>query len=111
MTNERLVSSNRNKFSISDTTFDLRGGLGPDEGLGVLVPVGEEASDGAFQLGNAGETAAPNRLLADDAEPAFDQIEPGGAGRGEVQMKARVVFKPGFYPGMLVSPVIVADQV
>ncbi len=67
-----LVSRNRNKFSILDAAFDLTGGLGPDEGFGILVPVGEEASDGTLQLGNAGETAAPNRLLADNAEPAFD---------------------------------------
>jgi len=31
-----LVSHNRNKFSVVDAAFDLTGGLGPDEGLGVL---------------------------------------------------------------------------
>ncbi len=106
-----LLVSNRNKFSISYASCDLSGGLGPDEGLGVLVRVGEEANDGAFQLDHAGEIAAPNSLLADDVESAFDQIQPGCAGRGEVQVKARMAFKPGFYPGVLVSPVIVADQV
>ncbi len=49
-----LVSRTRNKFSILDAAFGLTGGLGPDEGLGVPVPVGKEASDGTLELGNAG---------------------------------------------------------
>jgi hypothetical protein len=106
-----LVSRTRNKSSILDAAFGFTGGLGPDEGLGVSVPVGKEASDDTLQLGNFGETAAPNRLLADNAEPALDQIEPRGAGRGEVQVKPRRVLKLGFYLGMLVGPVVVADQV
>src|SRR5271170_4704030 len=86
-----LVSCPGNKLRIADTGFDLMGGLGPDEGLGGLIPVVEEVGDGAFQLGDAGGAATANRLLADDAEPALDQVEPGGAGRGEVQMEARML--------------------
>jgi hypothetical protein len=45
-----------------------------------------------------------------DLIQAFDQTGPGCGGPGEVEVKARAVFKPSFYLGMLVRPVIVADQ-
>ena len=79
-----------NKLRITEAAFNLVSGLGPDEGFGVVIPVFEEPDDAAFELGDAVKTAAANRLLADNAEPAFDQIEPRGAGRGEVQMEARL---------------------
>ena len=45
-----VVSCLVNKFSMMDTAFDVAGGFSPDEGLGVVVPVGEEADDGVFEL-------------------------------------------------------------
>ena len=63
-----------NKFSVSDAAFDLVGGFGPGEGLGVLVPVVEEAGNGAFQFGHAVETAAADGLLTDHTEPALDEV-------------------------------------
>ena len=71
-----------NKCSIAEASFDLFGGFGPSEGLGAFIPVGKEADDGALQVRRAGEAAAANRLLADEPEPALDEIEPRAAGRG-----------------------------
>ena len=105
-----LVSCLVNKFSIVDAAFDLKGGFGPTEGFGVFVPVGQEAGDGLLQARDAVEAAAANGLRGDQAEPALDQVEPRGAGRGEVQMKARMGGQPVLYRGMLVGAVVVADQ-
>jgi Transposase len=105
-----LVSRPVNKCSIADAAFDLMGGFGPAEGFGIFVPVGQEAGDGLLQARDAVEAAAANGLRGDQAEPALDQVEPRGAGRGEVQMEARVRDQPLFDRGMLVGSVVVADQ-
>src|SRR5229473_2602152 len=89
-----LVSRPVNKCSIADAAFDLMGGFGPAEGFGIFVPVGQEAGDGLLQARDAVEAAATNGLRGDQAEPALDQVEPRGAGRGEVQMEARVRDQP-----------------
>jgi len=43
-------------------------------------------------------------------EEPFDGVEPGGRGRGEVEVEPRVPFEPGADLGMLVGGVIVDDQ-
>jgi hypothetical protein len=58
----RLVSRLGNKFSIADAAFDLVGRFGPHELLSVLVPMFQEAGDGAFKFGRAVETA-PKRII------------------------------------------------
>jgi hypothetical protein len=72
--------------------------------------VREPASDGQLQTPDAVEAAAADGLAGDQGEPAFDQVEPRGTGRSEVQMEARVDSEPVRDRGMLVGPVIVADQ-
>ena len=104
-----LVPRPVNKCSIADAAFDLMGGFGPAEGFGIFVPVGQEAGNGLLQARDAVEAAAANGLRGDQAEPALDQVEPRGAGRGEVQMEARVRGQPLFDCGMLVGSVVVAD--
>src|SRR5260370_18320789 len=106
----RLVSRPVNKCSIADAAFDLMGGFGPAEGFGIFVPVGQKAGDGLLQARDAVEAAAANGLRGDQAEPALDQVEPRGAGRGEVHVQARVRGQPLFDRGMLVGSVVVADQ-
>ena len=58
---------------------------GPDERLWIFVVRGDVLVDGCLQLGHAGEYAAPNTLVRDVAEEAFNHIEPGRTGRREVQ--------------------------
>ena len=53
-----------------------RGGGGPDEGLGVGVPVFEVVTDLRDQDFDRGEGVAADSLTGDDAEPGFDLIQP-----------------------------------
>src|SRR5271165_683534 len=57
----------------------IGGGL-PYEGFGPVVPGGEPLVDGMLQFRDAAESASPNHPVGDQAEPAFDLIEPGAAG-------------------------------
>jgi hypothetical protein len=59
---------------------------------------------------DAVEAAAVDGLAGDQGEPAFDQVEPRGTGRSEVQMEARVGGEPVHDRRMLVGDVVVADQ-
>ena len=55
--------------------------------------------------------AAADQLVGQEAEPAFDLVDPGGAGRGEVHVEAGVAGQPGLDRRGLVGGVVVADQV
>jgi hypothetical protein len=48
--------------------------------------------------------------LREFGEPAFDQVHPAGAGRGEVQVEPRVLEQPLVDRGGLVGGVVVQDQ-
>ena len=54
----------------------------------MLVVVLNERSDFALQVGHRVERAATDRLVGNQREPALDLVEPGGVGRGEMQVKA-----------------------
>ena len=68
---------------------------GPDERSGVLVVGLEEAPDGGDEIGHAGEDAAAKSLLGELPKPALDEVQPGAAGGGEVQMEARHMITVG----------------
>src|SRR2546425_2722834 len=89
---------------------DLVGRLGPSKWPGVVVVELEVAVDLQDQVANASEGPAPDLLLGQGREPAFHLIEPGGTGRGEVQVIAGMLGEPPPYTGMLVSAVVVQDQ-
>lgn len=61
----------------SDLFEDLAGGFCPDERLGLGVVLIEIVHDGSLQFTDAREYAAPDALARDQAEEAFDLIEPG----------------------------------
>ncbi len=94
-----------------DLCEDFFGGFGPDEGFGVCIVVFEVVVNSGFEFGDGGEDAATNALLSDQTEEALDLIEPGGRGRGEVQVKAGMLGQPCLNIGVLVGGVIVEDQV
>ena len=72
-----------------DSIEDSAGRLGPPEGFGSVHVVGlNESSDLFSQFGHAGEDGAPKGAPLQLAEPGLDRIEPGRAGRREVQVKA-----------------------
>ena len=54
---------------------------GPDEGLWLLIMVGDEAVDGGLQVDDALEDAALETTLGEDGEEALDGVEPAGRGR------------------------------
>jgi len=49
-------------------------GLGPDEGVAAVVPVGDEGANLGIQVANRVDAAAPYCLAFDDAEPDLDQF-------------------------------------
>ncbi len=101
---QRLVPS-------SDGGDDFVRILGPAEGAGVLVDLCEEAIDGGLQRDDGVEDAAFEAPLAQLGEQAFDRVEPGRRGWGEVEGPARVTREPLQHPGVLVGGVIVNDGV
>lgn len=67
-------------------------------------------ADFGDQLLDAGERAATDGLLGDDAKPALDLVDPRGVGRGVVHMEARSPREPGLDLGMFVRGVVVDDE-
>ena len=82
---------------------------GPDEGLWLLIMVGDEAVDGGLQVDDAFEDAALETTLGEDGEEALDGVEPAGRGRREVERPAGVTAQPFDHLGVLVDGVVVED--
>ena len=93
-----------------DCLEDGIGCLGPDEWLGVVIVVLNEGSDIGLELIDAAMDAALDLLVGEQREPAFDLVEPGGAGRREVEVVARVAGEPGFDGRRFVGGVVVEHQ-
>lgn len=93
----RLVSRVVDSLAVAgEGVEDLVGGLGPDEGLGVSVPLVDPAAQVSFEFDHAAMGRAAQFAVGQFGEPALDQVEPGGAGGGEVQVE----------PGMAQQPVL-----
>ena len=58
---------------------------GPDEGLWLLVVVGDEAIDGGLEIDDAFEDAALEAPLGEDGEETLDGVEPTGRGGREME--------------------------
>jgi len=59
---------------------------------------------------NAMEDATTNSFLRDLSKPSLNQVEPGRAGRNEMDVKARMLREPSFDLGVFVGRVVVDDQ-
>jgi hypothetical protein len=92
---------------VGERGEDFVGGLGPGEGPWVGVPGIDPGADVAFEGVDAGVDAAAQELVGEQAEPAFDLVDPGGAGRGEVDVEARVAAQPGLDLGGVVGTSLV----
>jgi len=95
-------------------TLDLCQDVGalcaPAVRLGIEVALRQIDLDGQGRIAHAAETAFGDRLLAEVAEEALDQVEPG-TGRGhEVHVKARAFGQPLLDLRVLVGAVVVGDQ-
>jgi len=84
---------------------------GPDERLRVLVPRRGECVDRRLQFVHATEHTSSDRLLIQVAEPTFNQIQPTGTGRDEVEHETRVTLKPGLHLLVLVGSIVAYNQV
>ena len=84
---------------------------GPYEGFGIGVCLGDEAVDGELQVNDGSEHASLEATARELGEEAFDRIEPGRKGRGEVGRPAGIPGQPLAYPRMLVGRIIVDDGV
>ena len=94
-----------------DGLEDGIGGLGPDERLGVVIVGLDEGGDVGLQFLDAAMNAALDLFVGEQREPAFNLVQPGSAGRREVQVIARVAGQPGPDRRRLVGGVIVEHQV
>ena len=59
-----------------DSGEDRVGGFGPDERLGFVVGLSDEAVDGGLQLDDRGEDAALEALPGEFGKPTFDRVGP-----------------------------------
>src|SRR5260370_36044925 len=90
-----LVSRSGDPGAVaSNRVDDLVGGLGPLEGLGVVVPELDPLFEGAGQLVDRAEDATVEPAALQFSEPSLDLVEPRGVGGGEVQLEPRVLQQP-----------------
>ena len=69
-----------------------------------------KGSDIGLELIDAAMDAALDLLVGEQREPAFDLVEPGGAGRREVEVVARVAGAPGVDGRRFMGGIIVEHQ-
>ena len=72
-----------------DRLEDLVGGLGPDEGARVFVPMRQSVADVGVELAHRTVDAAPQLAGGQLGKPALDEVQPGGAGGGEAEHEAQ----------------------
>jgi len=89
---------------------DRVGGGGPCKRATAAVVVLNELVDSGDGVFDAAEAAAADRLLGNETEPALYLIEPGRVGGSVVHVKAGPLCEPEAHLGMLVSRVVVDDQ-
>ena len=90
--------------------LDDRVGIGsPGEGLRIFVGLGEVAVDRSLEINNAFENPSFEPLPGELGKESLDGVEPGGRGRGELEVKPPMPFEPGADLGMLVRGVVVDD--
>src|SRR5262245_29099231 len=94
-----------------DALKDLVGRLRPHEGLGMAVGERDVAADGLLEFARAAVDAPTQLLLGERGEPAFDEVDPRGPRRREVQMHPRMAGEPAMDGRGLVRAGIVENAV
>src|SRR2546422_7188138 len=85
--------------------------LGPDKGCGVCVPMRYVVFDMAHEGTDGWERSAAHRFTGQNSEPRFDHVQPGRAGRCEVEADFRMSVEPSPYLGGGVRRGVVEDDV
>jgi hypothetical protein len=88
---------------------DFVGVGGPDERLRGQVVLMDVIPDGLLKIGDGREDATADAPTGDDGKEAFDGVEPGGGGGGEMEDPSRMICQPLPDLGVLVGGVIIGD--
>ena len=91
-----------------DAAEDVPGRLGPGEGARVVVVFGNVAADGCLEVDDRAEVA-PLQPPGQSREEAFDGIDPGRGGRGEVEHTTGMARQPRPHPRVLVDGIVVQN--
>src|SRR3984893_6342022 len=84
--------------------------FGPLDGPGSAIVVTDVTHELAGQVLNRGEDSAGDDLAFDSGEPVFYLIEPGGVGRGVVDMDFGVNREEFLHPLGLVGREVVGNE-
>src|SRR5437899_11950613 len=110
-TTPTLVSRVGDSLTISrHAGEDLVGGFVPDKRPGRLVADRQVLTNRGLECARAAMSASFDLLLGERREPPFHQVEPGGAGGGEVQVKPRMSREPPPHLCRLMRAVVVQNQ-
>lgn len=71
---------------------------------------GEVGIDCCDEVGHGAESPAAQGLVGQLPEPAFDEVQSGAGGRGEVQVEPGVLGRPGLDVGVLVGGSVSYDE-
>src|SRR2546426_8555810 len=94
-----------------DAGEDLVGGLDPDVPLAALVEHVDELANRRDELAHGAMHAALELFGRQGRKPAFDQIQPRGIGRREMEVEARVAQQPAPDGRALVRARVVQNEV
>src|SRR5687767_5855920 len=99
-------------FGARDRCEDRLGAFGPSERFReVLVVSVDVGVQGGAKVRDAGEDPAMDRAALQYGEPGLDGVEPRGARRREVEVKARMLREPALHLVGLVRAAVVEDDV
>ena len=70
----------------------------------------ERVTNCRLKVGNTAKATSAQAATGQIGEQALDHVEPGRGGRRDVHMEAWMALKPAPHGGMLVSSVIVGNQ-
>ena len=76
----------------------------------LVVPSVEKSLDCFLEVGDAAEDATADRLAVDDGEPGLNLVHPTRTGGREMQVYAWVLSQPCLDVWMLVSAVVVENE-
>src|SRR5438445_3433162 len=98
-------------FGSGNLVQDIASLSRPDKWLGLTIVVFNVVFYGGDQFGNAVEDAASDALVSDVTEEPFHHVQPRGAGWRVVHLKAFVPSEPALHVWMLVSCIIIRNDV
>lgn len=108
---DRCDSGQEGVSGAHDLGKDVRGGSRPDERFRGGIVRKKVRVNRLNQVGHTCEYATADRVLCDVAEEAPNHVQPGGASRSEVDRDSRILGKPSLDHFVLVSRVVVTDDV